>query len=81
MNKYGDTTFQTSTEIDIVSKDLPLKQNDSNFNMMFSIIQLKKDGNLVPVDTKGYLELRLVERTAELTSTGVEINEKPMAVH
>ena len=81
MNKYGDTTFQTSTEFDIVSKDSPLKQDDTNFNMMFSIIQFNQDGNLVPVDTKGYLELNLVERTGEITSTGFKIIEKPVAVH
>ena len=35
MSEYGDTAFQTSTEINVVTKDAPLKQEDSNFNMMF----------------------------------------------
>ena len=63
MNQYGDTTFQTSSEIEIVAKDSLLKQDDSNFNMMFSIIQYNQDGSLGPVDIAGYLELNLVETT------------------
>ena len=60
MKEYGDSTFQTINEIDLVTKDSPLKQVDSNFNMMYSVIEYYADGSLGPADIKGYLELNLV---------------------
>ena len=66
MSEYGDTSHETSTEITIVSKDSPLKQDQTNFNLIFSIIQLEK-GRLEVVDIEGYLEINLLKNSVSVT--------------
>ena len=70
MSEYGDTAFQTSTKINVVTKDSPLKQGDSNFNMMFSMVEITQNLDLEAANFKGYLELNLVKFSFKNTLAG-----------
>ena len=55
---YGDTVFLTINELNEVTKESPLEQDESKFNLMFNVFELKEDGSL-GVPEEGYIDLRL----------------------
>ena len=55
MSKYGDTVFQTSIDLEPVTEDSPLRQDHSNFNLMFYLSLYLPDGSAEVVDdSAGY---------------------------
>ena len=58
MIEYGDTVVQTITEVNEVTRESLLEQDESKFNLMFNLFEVKKDGSL-GVPEEGYIDLRL----------------------
>ena len=59
LREYGDTVHQSSLENYLVTKDDPLKQNQTNLNFMFQMFE-SYDGKFQPSDYSGYLEVFIV---------------------
>ena len=60
MSEYGDTTFQTSTETETVTRDSPVKQDESNFNFLYSVRKFNQETLSQDLaDIKGYLEINM----------------------
>ena len=57
MSGYQDTVFQTSTQLEPFTKDSPLRQDESNFNLLLNLFIQGK-----PVDKlDGYIELKFFQ--------------------
>ena len=82
MSKYGDTTFQTLNEISAVTKESPLQQTETNFNLMFSLGVLKDNGSFKIIDkSEGYLDVNLYQGTQEANGNKIVYDLQKTAVH
>lgn len=73
MSEYGDTTFLTTTVTNKVTRDSPLRQNESKFNLLLNIAEYNPDGSLRVADSKGYLELSILRHTSTVTPVGLHL--------
>ena len=82
MSKYADTVFQSTTELEKVTKDSPLRQDESNFNIMLNFNLISPDGSFGLLgDSNGYLELNFYQQTFSSNLDEVNTDTQKVGLH
>ena len=75
MSQYADTVFQTSKEPNPDTRASPLRQDESNFNLMLNLVLYSPDGSIVLLgNSGGYLELNFYQQTYSSNSDGFQVD-------